>query len=120
MNCTSAALAACAGLAGCTLVTGLVAGEPDPATAATERKEPGMLDVRNAFRNVCGFCHEDYGRKAGKGPQLMGSPLSDEQLSARIRDGVPGRMPAFRGAFSDAEIGEIVRFIRALDAYAEP
>jgi cytochrome c553 len=72
------------------------------------------LDVKNTFRNICGFCHEDYGRHAGKGPQLMDNPNSDEFLFKRIKDGVPGRMAAFRGVFTDDQIRQIVKFIRTL------
>jgi mono/diheme cytochrome c family protein len=66
------------------------------------------------FSNICGFCHEDGGRRAGKGPQLMDSALSDQQLFARIKFGKPGRMAAFGGAFTDDQIRELVVYIRAL------
>jgi len=69
---------------------------------------------KNTFRNICGFCHENYGRKAGKGPQLMGSQLSDEQIFDRIKNGKPGRMAAFGGNFTDDQIHQLVAFIRAL------
>ena len=72
------------------------------------------FDVKNNFRNICSFCHADYGRKAGRGPQLMDSPRSDEFLFDRIKHGVTGRMPGFGGTFSDAQINQIVRFIRSL------
>ena len=70
--------------------------------------------MKNNFRNICSFCHADYGRKAGRGPQLMDSPRSDEFLFDRIKHGVTGRMPGFGGTFSDAQINQIVRFIRSL------
>jgi mono/diheme cytochrome c family protein len=78
------------------------------------------LDVKNAFRNICGFCHEDYGRKAAKGPQLMNSERTDEFLFNRIKHGLPGRMAAFGGVFSDEQIRDIVRFIRGLKPGEEP
>ena len=64
------------------------AAHADESTAP----KPKPFDVKNTFRNICGFCHEDYGRKEGKGPQLMNDPNSDEYLFKRIKDGKPGRM----------------------------
>lgn len=78
------------------------------------------FSVKNTFRNICGFCHEDYGRHAGKGPQLMNSERSDEYLFNRIKNGKPGRMAAFGGAFTDDQIREIVKFIRTLRADQDP
>jgi mono/diheme cytochrome c family protein len=79
-----------------------------------------QFDVKNTFRNICGFCHEDYGRKPGKGPQLMDDPNSDEFLFNRIKNGKPGRMAAFGGVFTDDQIHEIVKFIRALKPGVQP
>jgi mono/diheme cytochrome c family protein len=82
--------------------------------------KPKPFDVKNAFRNICGFCHEDYGRKEGKGPQLMDDPNSDEFLFNRIKNGKPGRMAAFGTAFTDDQIRQIVVFIRNLKPGVEP
>ena len=101
----AAILFACAG-------TTCAADEPAPAAPA--------FSVKNTFRNICGFCHEDYGRHTGKGPQLMNSERSDEFLYNRIKNGKPGRMAAFGGAFTDDQIRDIVKFIRALRPDQEP
>ena len=45
-----------------------------PAAQGSEGCASRQFNVKNTFRNICGFCHENYGRKAGKGPQLMGTP----------------------------------------------
>jgi mono/diheme cytochrome c family protein len=88
---------------------------------ADEQKQPAKpLDVKGTFRNICGFCHENYGRKAAKGPQLMNSERSDEFLFARIKNGMPGRMAAFGFAFTDDQIRQIVKFIRNLKPDQEP
>ena len=86
---------------------------------ADEAPKKGF-DVRATFRNICGFCHEDSGRKAGKGPQLMDSERSDEFLFNRIKKGMPGRMAAFGSVFTDEEIWKIVKFIRSLKSGEEP
>lgn len=90
------------------------------AAAATQGAGKSAFDVRSTFRNICGFCHEDYGRHAGKGPQLMNSERSDEFIANRIKHGMPGRMPGFGSTFNDAQIQQIVKFIRALKPGEEP
>lgn len=102
-----------AALMACSTVS-LSADEAAPAPAAPS------FSPKNTFRNICGFCHEDYGRHAGKGPQLMNSPNSDEYLFNRIKNGKPGRMAAFGGAFTDEQIREIVTFIRTLRPDQDP
>jgi len=93
-----------------------------PAEQAPAQPSPPKkaFSVKNTFRNICGFCHEDYGRKAGKGPQLMNDPNPDEYLFNRIKHGKPGRMAAFGGIFSDDDIHQIVAFIRTLKPDLEP
>ena len=91
------------------------------AALADEQKPPAKpLDVKNTFRNICGFCHENYGRKAAKGPQLMNSERSDEFLFNRIKNGLPGRMAAFGSVFPEDDIRRIVKFIRNLKPDEEP
>jgi mono/diheme cytochrome c family protein len=96
--------------------TGSQAADTDtpPAAAAP------AFSVKNTFRNICGFCHENYGRKAGKGPQLMGTDKTDEQIFNRIKNGKPGRMAAFGGNFTDDQIRQIVAFIRNLKPDVDP
>lgn len=71
-------------------------------------------DINKLFATTCGFCHEAGGRKAGKGPQLMNSVKDDAVLRARIKSGVPGRMPAFGRALSEADVDGIIDYIRTL------
>jgi len=88
---------------------------------ADEQKAPAKaLDVKNTFRNICGFCHEDYGRRAAKGPQLMNTTRSDEFIMNRVKHGFPGRMAAFGTVFSDDQIRQIIKFIRSLKEGEEP
>jgi len=44
----------------------------------------------------------------------MGTSLSDAEIANRIRKGKQGYMPAFDGAFSDAEVKGLVAYIRNL------
>jgi mono/diheme cytochrome c family protein len=72
------------------------------------------IDVEQVFASTCGWCHSDGGRAAGKGPQLMDSARSDDFLRNRIKTGKSGAMPAFGSTYSDAQIEEIIKYIRSL------
>ncbi|MBI3530859.1 MAG: c-type cytochrome [Betaproteobacteria bacterium] len=96
--------------------------QPQSSTSQATGSGPPKQDfsVKNTFRNICGFCHENYGRKGAKGPQLMGTELTDDQIFNRIKNGKPGRMAAFGVAFTDDQIRDIVTFIRALRPDVDP
>lgn len=84
---------------------------------AQTRPEPGAksnLNVDQLFATTCGWCHNDGGRVAGKGPQLMNTKRSDDFIRNRIRNGKLGAMPAFGTQFSDADLNAIIAYIRAL------
>lgn len=85
-------------------------GAPAAPSGATAQ----AFDVNSLFAGTCGWCHSKGGREAGKGPQLMNSPMSDDELASRIRNGKTGQMPAFGAAFTDAQIRAIVTYIRGL------
>jgi cytochrome c553 len=74
--------------------------------------KPESFDVNKLFAGSCGWCHSRGGREAGKGPMLMGTPLSDAEIISRIRTGKTGQMPAF--AFTDEQLRAIVAYIRTL------
>ena len=99
-----------------TLLT-LLAGTPSLAPAADTSPAAGgkaARDPAQIFATACGWCHYKAGREAGKGPQLMGTTLTDEQIALRIRKGRQGFMPGFESSFSDQEIAALVGYIRAL------
>jgi mono/diheme cytochrome c family protein len=85
--------------------------------AATPGPEasPNDIDGQQMFATLCGFCHQDGGRKAGKAPKLAGSKKSDEYLIERIKKGKQGAMPAFGKAFSEGQIYAILAYIRGLE-----
>jgi mono/diheme cytochrome c family protein len=89
------------------------------ATPAAPDDQPGApakstLDVNQLFATICGFCHANGGREAGKGPQLMNTVRSDDFIRNRIKTGKEGAMPAFGKTFSDTDIDQIIAYIRAL------
>ena len=77
-------------------------------------QESGKLDVPQLFATTCGWCHSDGGRAAGKGPQLMDTKRDDDFIRNRIKNGKEGAMPAFGAMFSDAQIDQIIQYIRTL------
>ena len=91
---------------------------PGPAGrtgAPAPEASPNDIDGQQMFATLCGFCHQDGGRKGGKAPKLAGSKRSDEYLIDRIKKGKPGTMPAFGKAFSDGQIYAILAYIRGLE-----
>ena len=96
------------------LAASLICTVPASAQSAAPAPENAPFDVEQLFASTCGWCHSDGGRAAGKGPQLMDSQRSDDYLRNRIKTGKQGAMPAFGEAFSDAQIDDIIKYIRAL------
>jgi mono/diheme cytochrome c family protein len=87
-----------------------------PAASDDQPVAPAQhtLDVDQLFATICGYCHSNGGRAAGKGPQLMNTARSDDFIRNRIKNGKEGAMPAFGKGFSDADIDQIIAHIRAL------
>jgi mono/diheme cytochrome c family protein len=98
-------------LAACLAVSAFPVRAQQPAASAPDN---APLDVGQLFATTCGWCHSDGGRAAGKGPQLMNSQRDDDFMRNRIKNGKQGAMPAFGTMFSDAQISEIIKYIRAL------
>lgn len=95
--------------------------KPAETAAAQQGSAPAShsMDVGALFATSCGWCHSAGGREAGKGPKLMGTTLTDEEIISRIRNGKTGQMPSFKGAFSDPQLRDIVAYIRALKPAAK-
>jgi mono/diheme cytochrome c family protein len=85
-----------------------------PATAQSTGNANASLDVEKLFAGTCGWCHANAGHTAGKGPQLMGTTLTDAEIINRIKNGKTGAMPAFGSTFNDDQLKAIVAYIRAL------
>ena len=96
------------------LALSLAHASPASAQQATAAPDNAPLDVRQLFATTCGWCHSAGGRAAGKGPQLMNDPHDDGFLRNRIKNGKQGAMPAFGSTFSDAQIDDIIKYIRSL------
>jgi len=95
------------------------AEQPTAAGASSQQAQaeasPDDIDGEKMFATTCGFCHQDGGRHAGRGPKLSRSERSDEFIVERIKKGKVGSMPAFGSVFSDGQIIAILAYIRGLD-----
>jgi mono/diheme cytochrome c family protein len=91
------------------MLAALVTGSAALAAEAASDKK-----VAELFASTCGFCHENGGRVAGKGPKLAGTARTDAFIVNRIKEGKEGAMPAFDGALSNSQIKGIVHYIRNL------
>jgi mono/diheme cytochrome c family protein len=89
------------------------AGSADPLPQA--EASPDDIEGGKMFATTCGFCHQDGGRHAGRGPKLSKSERSDEYIIERIKKGKVGAMPAYGSVFSDRQIIAILAYIRGLD-----
>jgi mono/diheme cytochrome c family protein len=82
---------------------------------AKAEASPNDINGEQMFATTCGFCHQDGGRAAGRGPKLSKTERSDEFIIERIKNGKLGSMPAFGSVFSDGQIIAILAYIRGLD-----
>jgi mono/diheme cytochrome c family protein len=98
------ALAMAAALAGGTMI-------------AADAKPFNDEQAANLFATTCGWCHENGGRVAGKGPKLAGTKRSDAFIVHRIKGGSDNGMPAFEGALTNDQIKGIIHYIRGLDRH---
>jgi mono/diheme cytochrome c family protein len=74
------------------------------------------IDVKKLFAAQCGWCHADYGMKAGKAPQLAGTRLNEQQVSNTIRNGKVDAMPSFRRSLTEEQIQAFAKYIKGLPA----
>jgi len=89
------------------------AGTSNPLPQA--EASPDDIEGGKLFATTCGFCHQEGGRHAGRGPKLSKSERSDEYIVERIKKGKVGAMPAYGAVFSDGQIIGILAYIRGLD-----
>jgi mono/diheme cytochrome c family protein len=93
--------------------------EKSDNAAKTEEEQPS-LNGEVLFATSCGWCHQQGGRAAGRGPKLAGSKRSDEFIVNRIKQGKQGAMPAFEHSFDDEQIRAMLAYIRSLPDQGKP
>jgi mono/diheme cytochrome c family protein len=83
-------------------------------SAVAAAKPISNAQAEQLFATTCGWCHQNGGREAGKGPKLAGTKRSDAFIVNRIKNGKEGQMPAFEGALTDDQIKGIIHYIHSL------
>ncbi len=112
MRALAAALVVAAGLAAC---EGPRRGEP--LVGAVPSDDLAVVRGRAVFMRECYQCHP--GGEAGVGPALNDRPWPDFIKRREIRRGA-GAMPAFsRAALSEAQLADLLAYLRALRHYHE-
>ena len=104
----------CVVLAVALMLGAQVASAQDRAAPGTPAPTDQLFSGEQIFASTCGFCHQNGGRAAGRGPKLAGTDRPDEYLLNRIRVGKEGAMPAYGRAFTEAQLRAIVAYIRSL------
>ena len=95
-------------------LTATVAHSQDRSETAASPPAADPVVGGQLFASTCGFCHQDGGRVAGRGPKLAGTDRPDAYLLNRIRVGKEGAMPAFGKAFSEGQLRSLLAYIRSL------
>ena len=75
-------------------------------------------DGASTYKAKCAMCHgADGAGKAAMGTKDLGSAdiqkMSDADLTGAITDG-KGKMPGYKGKLTDAQISDLVKYIRTL------
>jgi len=75
-------------------------------------------DAAADYKAKCAMCHgADGSGKASMGTKDLGSAdiqkMSDADLTAAIANG-KGKMPSYKGKLTDAQISDLVKYIRTL------
>jgi mono/diheme cytochrome c family protein len=113
----AAALMMGAGYWGGELLLGRETGS-DPASPSinpvSTSDQTALADAgRQLFLKNCAHCH-GADAHGDEGPDLHKLDWTDEQITARIRNGKKGQMTAFAGRFSPEQIRDVVAYLRTL------
>ena len=82
---------------------------------------PSIATAQSAadlYKTKCAMCHgADGSGKAAMGTKPLGSAdvqkMSDADLTGAITNG-KGKMPAYKGKLTDAQISDMVKYVRTL------
>ncbi len=72
----------------------------------------------DTFKAKCAMCHGPDGSKTTMGSKALSSAdvqgMSDADLTAVVTNGKAPKMPAYKGKLTDAQIKDVVAYIRTL------
>ncbi|HTB63792.1 MAG TPA: cytochrome c [Opitutales bacterium] len=86
-----------------------VSGQGSPPMSTPEMVAAG----RKLFLNSCAHCH-GVDARGDEGPDLHDLQMSDRHIVSVIKTGFKDEMPSFAKKHSDAEISEILAYVRSL------
>ncbi len=102
------------------------AGATASQTGAPQAPSPGPSPAAGLFQQNCAGCHgtDGKGTRSLRTPDFTSrsiqSGLSDQQVLDTIRNGKAGRMPAWSGKLSDAQITALAAYVRSFATAAAP
>lgn len=115
MNSAVRAAIACAALSFAFHFTASVYLARAQNTPTTPGDEKQIQAGKRLYASSCVFCHGADGNSTGAAPSLRKPDLSADQIAGVISDGKPGTaMPAFKGTYSTAQIGDLVQYVLSL------
>lgn len=71
------------------------------------------------FDHNCAHCHGDDAR-GDEGPDLHNLTKSDARITAIVKGGIKGEMPAFGKKFTDADVQSLIAYLRILKDRSQP
>src|ERR1041385_7014468 len=89
----------------------LIAGFCRAENATTQSPAVKPPDGRALFLKNCAHCHGADGR-GDEGPDLRDLDWTEGQIAARIRNGKKGKMTAFSGKLSPAQVAAVAAYVR--------
>lgn len=114
-----AVLAAAFGASALLQPTSAVPAAPAPTTAlianpvAAPPTSPDEAAGRHIFSVNCAHCHGDDAT-GDECPNLHGLRKSNERIARLVTEGIKGEMPSFRKKLDDAQVGQLIAYLRTL------
>src|SRR5262249_2194361 len=93
------------------LVSVVLGFASNPVSASDQTAN--AADGQQLFLKNCAHCH-GADAHGDEGPDLHNLDWTDEQITARIRNGKKGQMTAFAGKLSPDDIRAVVAYLRTL------
>jgi mono/diheme cytochrome c family protein len=74
---------------------------------------PDEAAGRHIFSVNCAHCHGDDAT-GDECPNLHGLRKSNERIARLVTEGIKGEMPSFRKKLDDAQVGQLIAYLRTL------
>jgi mono/diheme cytochrome c family protein len=84
-----------------------------PASIAAESLTVRQTHGRALYFQSCAHCHGEDAT-GDEGPDLHGLEISDRRIATVVKRGIKGEMPSFAKKHDNAQIAELVAYVRSL------